>query len=76
MSPLLFLQENRKLLSSCCNMLYPAPNGFTAWQSNQHLHHHPLRPKNTSAGIISPQGASYYLTLGLLDPCMDITHGN
>lgn len=56
-------------------MLPQATNGFTAWKSNQHLHHLPLQPKNTSAGITSTQGASNYLTPGLLDPCMDITLG-
>lgn len=60
----------------CCNTLYQTTNGFTAWKSNQHLHHLPLRPKNTSAGIIPTQGASNYLTPGLLDPSMDITPGD
>lgn len=58
-------------------MLSQATNGFTAWESNQHVHHLPLHPKNTRAGITSTKGASNYLyiTSGLLDPNMYITKG-
>lgn len=59
----------------CYNTLSQATNGFTAWKSNQHLHHLILQPKNTSADITSTQGASNYLTSGLLDSYMAITQG-
>lgn len=59
----------------CYNTLSQATNGFTAWKSNQHLHHLILQPKNTSADITSTQGASNYLTSRLLDSYMAITQG-
>lgn len=72
---ILFLQENYSL--QCSNMLpQVATNVFIAWKSNQHLHHLPLSTKNTKAGITSTQGASNYLTTGILDPCRDSTQGD
>lgn len=48
----------------CYNTLSRATNGFTAWNSNQHLIHLPAQTKNTGNDITSAQGAKVrgYLT--------------